>query len=118
MVLDARLEGLVTISEEEQVMAKQRSDTRLRSIVTILNQETLRRTKTEAEIVNNYCLNNELLYKEVKVGGVRRKLWAVLNTIRKSIVVRFHNLSGHFSVDRTVAKIRGKYYFPRMRRYT
>lgn len=37
--------------------------------------------------------------------------------MRKSIVVWFHDLAGHFSVERTIAKIREKYYFPRIRRY-
>lgn len=51
------------------------------------------------------------------VDGEMRLLWAVTDSMRKSIVVRFHDLAGHFAVDRTVSKIKEKYYFPQMRRY-
>lgn len=37
--------------------------------------------------------------------------------MRKSIVVKFHDLMGHFAVDRTVAKIKELYWFPSMKRY-
>jgi len=37
--------------------------------------------------------------------------------MRKSIVVKFHDLMGHFAVDRTVSKIKELYWFPGMKRY-
>lgn len=115
--IDKRLEVLVTMMEEEQVLAMQRTDTRLKMILEILSQEDLGRTKVEDEIVKDYSVENGMLYKEVIVEGTRRKLWAVPNSMRKGIVVRYHDLAGHFSVDRTVTKIREQYYFPRMWRY-
>jgi len=33
------------------------------------------------------------------------------------MVIRYHDLAGHFFVERTVISILEKYYFPRMRRY-
>lgn len=116
-VLDEHLEVFITMTEEEQVMAMKRTVNRLKSVVSIFSQGELRRTKADTKIVKNYLMENRLLYKEIMVGGVKRKLWAVPNSIRKSVVVRLHDLSGHFSVDQTVYKIRKKYYFPRMRRY-
>jgi hypothetical protein len=116
-VLDKRLEVLITMSEEEQVLAMQRTDAALKHIVEILSWEDLSRTQSEAELVKDYCLEKGLLYKRVAVDVNTRKLWLVPNSMRKSIVVRFHDLAGHFSVERTVLKIREKYYFPRMRRY-
>lgn len=44
-------------------------------------------------------------------------LWVVPESMRKSIVVKFHDLAGHFALERTVLKIMERYYFPRMRRY-
>ncbi|GIY37438.1 reverse transcriptase [Caerostris darwini] len=37
--------------------------------------------------------------------------------MRKSTVIKFHDLSGHFSVDRTLSKIQEMYWFPRMKHY-
>lgn len=51
---------------------------------------------------------------------VREKLrqqWVIPDAMRKSLVVRYHDLSGHFSVHRTISKIMERYYFARMRRY-
>lgn len=58
-----------------------------------------------------------MLYENVIVEGEHRSLWVVPDTMRKSIVIRFHDLAGHFLVDRTVNKIEDRYYFSRMRRY-
>lgn len=37
--------------------------------------------------------------------------------MRKSLAIKFHDQNGHFALDRTIAKIMEKYYFPQMRRY-
>jgi len=84
----------------------------------ILNQEGFDRTPIEAEGVKDYQLHHGILYKKVTLDdNETRLLWVVPESMRKSIVVRFHDLAGHFAVDRTVRKIKEKYYFPRMRRY-
>lgn len=115
-VINDKMEVFTLITEEEQVMAMQRTDTRLKTIVDILHREESGRSVNESALVKEYILKFGLLYKEVEVNKVRRKLWVVPNSMRKSRVVRFHDLSGHFSMDRTVGKIMESYYFPRMRR--
>ncbi|XP_025420854.1 uncharacterized protein K02A2.6-like [Sipha flava] len=75
------------MSEEEQVLAMQRTDAALKHIVEILSREDLSRTQSEAELVKDYCLEKGLLYRRVTVDGNIRKLWAVPNSMRKSIVV-------------------------------
>ena len=37
--------------------------------------------------------------------------------MRKSIVIRYHDLSSHFGVDKTVKRINDYFYFPKMKRY-
>lgn len=44
-------------------------------------------------------------------------MYVVPRAMRKALVVKNHDLSSHFGVDRTVARIRSYYYFPRMRSY-
>jgi len=67
--------------------------------------------------VKDYQLHHRILYRKVTVDDEIRLLWMVPESIRKIIVVRFHDLTGHFAMDRTVSKIKEKYYFPMMRRY-
>uniref|UniRef100_A0A2S2QN58 RNA-directed DNA polymerase n=1 Tax=Sipha flava TaxID=143950 RepID=A0A2S2QN58_9HEMI len=116
-VINDKMEVFTLITEEEQVMAVQRTDTRLKTIVGILHREESGRSVSESALVKGYVMKSGLLFKEVEVNKVSRKLWVVPNSMRKGLVVRFHDLSGHFSVDRTVDKIMECYYFPRMRRY-
>jgi len=58
-----------------------------------------------------------------QIGGlVYRKcgpksLFLIPRSMRKAIVIAAHDLSGNFSVDRTIAKILKEYWFPMMRRY-
>lgn len=107
----------MVMTEEDHVLAMQRSDATLKRIIDILQKDPDDRTKFENQTVQNYELNNALLYKVVQFPTERKKMWVVPSTMRKSLVVKFHDLSGHFAVDRTVAKIQERYYFPRMRRY-
>lgn len=116
-IINEKMEILTLVTEEEQVMAMQRTDTRLKTIVDILCREESGRSVSESALVKEYVLESGLLYKKVEVNKIVRKLWVVPNSMRKGIVVRFHDLSGHFSVDRTFGKIMESYYFPRMRRY-
>lgn len=65
---------------------------------------------------NNEYIDGILFQKNVSVGALVRKLF-VVPRIRKAIVVRNHDLNGHFGVDRVVKKITENYWFPHIRRY-
>jgi len=117
-LLDEHMEVFITMTEEDQVIAMQQADVKLKAIMGILSQEESDHTTTEAERVKDYQLRHGMLYRKVTVDdNETRLLWVVPESMRKSIVVRFHDLAGHFAVDRTVSKIKEKYYFPKMRRY-
>lgn len=115
--LDERCGVFMTITEEEQVAAMQRTDTRLNEIAEILSRKETGRTAADNAKVKGYLLNKGLVYRRVMDGDEEKHLWVVPDSMRKSIVVRFHDLAGHFSLDRTVMKIMERYYFPGMRRY-
>lgn len=116
-LLEERLELVVTMTEEEQVISMQRTDTRLKEIMEILGRKQSGRSATDNEIVKKYRMQKGILYRKVNVDGEDKQLWVVPNAMRKSIVIRFHDLAEHFAVDRTVNKIKERYYFPRMRHY-
>jgi len=110
-------EVLLAMTEEEHVMAMQRSDEKLLKIINNLEKRSEERSVVEDSMIKNYVLRKGILYRAVKVREETRQLWVVPDGMRKSMVVRCHDLSGHFAVDRTVSKIMERYYFARMRRY-
>lgn len=116
-LMDERLEVLITMSEKDKVSAMQRTDTSLKTIVDVLSHKESERSYNEEKLIQGYTLKKGLSYKEIMVDNVRRKLWVVPKSMRKSLVVRFHDLEGHFAVERTVRKKLKSYYFARMRRY-
>ncbi|KAE9527039.1 hypothetical protein AGLY_013687 [Aphis glycines] len=75
------------------------------------NKETW--TNQQKTSLEKYLIKNEMLYRTVD----KKELWEVLNSMRKSITVKFHDLSDYFAIDHNVSKIKEKYYFPKMRRY-
>ncbi|CAI6370258.1 unnamed protein product [Macrosiphum euphorbiae] len=113
-LITERLEVCVAVTEEEYVkgIGMQYSDPELREIIESLKQATASKITTQ-----NYKLINGLLYRLVQSATGPRKLWMVPKRMRKSLVVKFHDLSGHFAVERTVSRMMERYYFPRMRRY-
>lgn len=116
-MISDKLEVLITITEEEFATSMQHSDSRVAELINILKLSPNIRTKQQTERVQQYLLKDNLLYRRVGEGEETKYLWEVSTSMRKSIMVKYHDLSGHFGVDRTVAKIQEKYYFPRMERY-
>lgn len=107
-----RLEVLIAITEEQFVKSMQYSDPELRQIIDDLSQPMP--TKTNFQ---NFELVSGVLYRIIKNTTGVQKLWVVPKCMRKSLVIKFHDQNGHFALDRTVAKIMEKYYFPQMKRY-
>lgn len=117
-IYEKRLRVLLTFPESVQITMMQRKDDKLRGIIEILEKPQARRSKEEKDKVADYELLDGRLIINREVNGERRKLFVVPNPMRKSMVVKNHDLAGHFSVDRTVSRILENYWFPRIRRYT
>ena len=59
-------------------------------------------------------LRNGILYKCEESG---KELYVVPREMRKALVIKNHDLTSHFGIDRTGTRIRNFYYYPRMRNY-
>ena len=70
-------------------------------------------TVAQRNEVRDFKLKNGILYK----CWNDKLLYVVPNTMRKSLLVRFHDGNGHPAIDRTLSLILQRYYFPNMRRY-
>lgn len=115
--INNRFEVLQTMDTDDFVLMIQNSDTRLRELIKILKKEENERSAREKHDVQGYVLRNAKLLRKTTVNNSEKLLYVIPRALRKSIVVKCHDLLGHFSVDRTVAKIRELFWFPRLKRY-
>lgn len=60
-----------------------------------------------------YVVKDQLLYRKFR----DKLLFVMPKSMRKSLVVTAHDLSGHPAVDRTMANVLQDFWFPNMRRY-
>lgn len=72
------------MTEEEHVMAMQRSDEKLRYIINNLTKRPEERTVAEDSMIKNYVLLDGILYRTIKVQEKTRQLWVVQDGMRKS----------------------------------
>jgi len=66
---------------------------------------------------NKYEFENGVLYYISSTNTVNHKLLMIPKIMRKLVVVHFHDLHGHLSLDETIKVILNKFFFPRLRRY-
>lgn len=111
-IITKRLEVFVTMTEEQYVRGMQRCDTEILDLIKSLEQPLPGKLVSQ-----NYKLINGLLFRQIETHAGPRLLWMVSMCMREGLAVKFYDLGGHFVVDRMVAKIMERYYFPRMRRY-
>lgn len=95
----------------------QRSDKDLCEIITLLQKDKVELSVSEKHFVKDYELDRGKLFRRVTEDGTMQLRYVLPKSMRKAICVEFHNLSGHFGLDRTIAKIRKVYWFLGMRRY-
>ncbi|KAK8786755.1 hypothetical protein V5799_023470 [Amblyomma americanum] len=116
-VIANKLDMWMTISLHDQALIIQRSDEEIRLIATILEKKSCDRTAEERALAQNFVLKEGRLFRETEANGKKKLLYVMPNSMRKSLCVKFHDLEGHFGLDRTIAKISETYWFPGMRRY-
>lgn len=113
-VVSARVEVCLTLNLEDQIVVIQRSDPDLAQLAQVLEKPAKERTREERGVVKDVRLKNGKLFHVEEDG---RLLFMMPKSMRKTLCVKFHDMQGHFSTDRTVAKIKELYWFPGMKRY-
>lgn len=108
---------LSVTTREDEVLLFQRSDPCVKTLVDILLKRESERTRFEKEKVKDFVMREGLLFRKYDDGKGARELYVVPKAMRKSIVIRNHDLLSHFGIDKTLHKISQYYYFPGMRRY-
>lgn len=99
------------------LMGRTHDDEELKKLLDILRIPEVERSREQRTKVKGYASMNGRLVWETESDGKRQSKFVLPKCMRKAVVVQCHDLMGHFSLDRTVAKINERFWFPRMRNY-
>ena len=116
-IVENNLEVYQTFTEDEKVLIMQHADQELKQFIEIFEKDPYDRTKEEKNKIKDFEYKRKRLYRRAHEKGTSKLLYVVPKSMRKGLAVRFHDLMGHFSIDRTIAKLRELYWFPSMKRY-
>nr|AKD28027.1 pol polyprotein [Glypta fumiferanae] len=100
-------------NEADAIRMYQYSDDVLKRKKELLTKGIDTCSKIEKSEIEGFELIDGILYKRCE----DKLLYVVPKSMRKSLVIRFHDLKSHQGVDRTVSRIKEHYHFPRMRTY-
>jgi len=110
--LTERLEVCIAMTKERRVRFMQQADEHSRKLIALLESgNTL--TRQEMSESENFELKKGVLFR-VYEG---HPLLVVPKTMRKGILIEAHDYGGHFSVERTIARITADYWFTRLQSY-
>lgn len=101
---------VLTINTEDWLSTVQESDDEIKCIKEILSNPTSERV---IDIHKNYMFKNKRVYR--KIGDTCR--WVVPKGVRWQILKMNHDDIGHFGFDKTLARLKENYWFPKMRRF-
>uniref|UniRef100_A0A2S2NVX6 RNA-directed DNA polymerase n=1 Tax=Schizaphis graminum TaxID=13262 RepID=A0A2S2NVX6_SCHGA len=97
----------VLITLDERVMMCQTADGDVAHIKRIVEESP------EEGLGLSYVVKDQFLYRRFR----DKLLFVIPKSMRKSLVVTAHDLSGHPAVDRMMANVLQDFWFPNMRRY-
>lgn len=100
------------MSVSDRVRFMQQSDVTTKNINQLI-QEGGKLTEHGKSVLESYKLCDGLLYRQFN----GKSLLVVPKPMRKGIIIAAHDYGGHFSVDRTIAKITKNYWFSGLKRY-
>lgn len=111
---DSAFFGVVT---ESDLAAQQRADPDLRVMIDYLEGRNVAVPRAFKRNLPAFCLNNSVLVKKNFSPGTRAKYLLVIPPdLRDEILEACHDdpSSGHLGTARTIAKIKAKYFWPRL----
>lgn len=98
------------VTEENWLVTVQSADSEIQRIIRILRDPNL---NDVVDIKNNYKMRADKLFRVTSHGD----RWVVPKGVRWQVVKLNHDDIGHFSVDKTLEKIKSSYWFPKMRTF-
>ncbi|KAJ8935219.1 hypothetical protein NQ318_012535 [Aromia moschata] len=93
------------------VLSTQLMDNRCKYLHEVLSERP--KDKEEELIHKDYTLKNNRVYKNTNDGPK----WVVPKNARRAIVAYYHDMAGHFALDKTLSSLSQQYWFLQMRKY-
>lgn len=107
---DSHIIDVLTVDIKDWIVTVQEADDEIKRIKQILLDDN---TKYTADIRNNYHLKGDHVYRRLE-KGLR---WVVPRGVRWQVLRMNHDDVGHFGFEKTLNRLRGTYWFPKMRRF-
>jgi hypothetical protein len=101
----------MSINEDDWVLAAQLTDELCKHIHAVLSRQP--EDNEDKHIHSEYVLKQNRIFKVTPTG----ERWVVPKTARSQIVFFHHDNVGHFGAEKTLELIKGKYWFPKMKKY-
>lgn len=104
---------VLTVGTEDWISTVQESDDeiiRIKEILTDPNSEKV------VDILKNYKIKNNKVYRIIGSGDNDIR-WVVPRGVRWQIAKFNHDDLGHFGFEKTLARVRQSYWFPKMRKF-
>lgn len=110
-VINSNAIDVLHIEIKDWVATVQSNDEEIKRIRDILLDDE---TKFVAEVRNNYLIKGEHVYR-ILDDGIR---WVVPRAVRWQVLRMNHDDVGHFAFEKTLSRLKGTFWFPKMRRFT
>ncbi|KAL0902042.1 hypothetical protein ABMA27_000009 [Loxostege sticticalis] len=108
---DTHVIDVLQVEVKDWVATVQSNDEEIKRIRNILLDDE---TKFVADVRNNYLVKGEHVYR-ILDGGIR---WVVPRSVRWQVLRMNHDDVGHFGFEKTLSRLKGTFWFPKMRRFT
>ncbi|CAK1589624.1 unnamed protein product [Parnassius mnemosyne] len=108
---ESRVIDVLQIDVKDWIATVQSNDDEIKGIKEVLQDS---RTKSVADIYKNYQLKGDHVYRIVD-NSIR---WVVPRPVRWQVLRMNHDEVGHFGFDKTISRLQGMFWFPKMRRFT
>lgn len=102
---------VLSLDIKDWIATVQNSDDEVKRLKEILQDGE---TKFIADVHKNYQLRGNHVYRTVE-NGVR---WVVPRGVRWQVLRMNHDDVGHFGFEKTLSRLQGTFWFPKMRRFT
>lgn len=98
---------VLAVNETSWLVTVQSADSEIQRIIGILKDPNLHDL---VDIKSNYSIKGDKLFRKTPQGD----RWVVPKGVRWQVVKQNHDDIGHFSLDKTLEKVRATYWFPKM----
>lgn len=109
---ETRVLDVLNVGSQDWIATVQDNDDETKRIKNVLTDP---QSQNAADIIKNYKIKNDKLYRIIEPGVLR---WVVPKGVRWQILRANHDEVGHFGFEKTLERIKATFWFPKIRKFT